>query len=242
MANIDAHVKAILLAGGKGTRLRPLTAVFPKPLVPLGHKPIIEVLLSKLKNSGLTDITISTGYLAELVMALCGDGKKFGVDIDYIKEDEPLGTAGPISLVDDLTDDFVVMNGDLLTTLNFRKMLTYHQEQEADVTIGIHRREVKIDFGVVDTEDGIFKGFREKPTFHYDVSMGFNILSKRVLKYVENNKYLDMPDLILKVHEGGGKVSCYNEDCYWLDIGRMDDYAQAQIDFVENEAEFMGEK
>lgn len=239
---VNSDVKAILLAGGKGTRLRPLTAVFPKPLVPLGHKPIIEVLLSKLKNSGLTDITISTGYLAGLVMAICGDGSKFGVNIDYIGEDEPLGTAGPISLVENLTEDFVVMNGDLLTTLNFKKMIAYHREQEADVTIGIHRREVKIDFGVVDTEDGVFKGFREKPTFNFDVSMGFNILSKRILKYVEKNKYLDMPDLILKVHENGGKIGCYYEDCYWLDIGRMDDYAQAQIDFAENEAEFLGEK
>lgn len=234
-------VKAILLAGGKGTRLRPLTAVFPKPLVPLGEKPIIEILLSKLKNSGLTDITISTGYLAGLVMAICGDGSKFGVKIEYVGEDQPLGTAGSISLIDNLTDDFVVMNGDLLTTLNFKKMIAFHREQDADMTIGIHRREVKIDFGVVDTEDGIFKGFREKPTFNYDVSMGFNILSRRVLKYIKKNEYLDMPELILKVHENGGKVSCYHEDCYWLDIGRMDDYAQAQMDYTENAAEFLGE-
>ncbi len=236
-----SDIKAILLAGGKGTRLRPLTVTFPKPLVPLGDKPIIEILLSKLKNADLTDVTISTGYLAELVMALCGDGKKFGVNIDYINEKSPLGTAGPIGLVENLTENFVVMNGDLLTTLDFRKMIDYHKEQDADVTIGIHRREVKIDFGVVDTKDGVFSGFREKPTYHYDVSMGFNILSNRVLKYVNEDEYLDMPDLILKVHEGGGKVCCYQEDCYWLDIGRMDDYAQAQQDFIENEAKFLGE-
>ncbi len=242
MSNTEGKIRAVLLAGGKGTRLRPLTAVFPKPLVPLGHKPIIEVLLAKLHNSGLKDITISTGYLAELVMALCGNGEKFNVNIDYIKEEEPLGTAGPIGLIEDLPETFVVMNGDLLTTLDFRKIISHHQEQDADITIGVHRREVKIDFGVVDTEDGLFKGFREKPTFNYDVSMGFNILSNRVLKYVKKNQYLDMPDLILKVHENGGKVSCYNEDCYWLDIGRMDDYAQAQVDFVENEREFLGEK
>jgi len=233
-------MKAILLAGGKGTRLRPLTAVFPKPLVPLGHKPIIEILLSKLKHSGLTDITISTGYLAELVMSLCGDGTKYGMDIDYIKEDAPLGTAGPISLIDNLTEDFVVMNGDLLTTLDFTKVIAFHQKQDADITIGIHRREIKIDFGVVDTEGGSFKGFREKPTFDFNVSMGFNILSKRVLKFIEKNKYLDMPNLILEVHNNGGKVSCYEEDCYWLDIGRMEDYAQAQKDFTAHEEKFLG--
>ena len=240
MKSTEARIKAVLLAGGKGTRLRPLTAVFPKPLVPVGHKPIIEVLLAKLKNAGLTDVTISTGYLAELVMALCGDGAKFGLNIDYTKEEKPLGTAGPLGLIEDLPDDFVVMNGDLLTTLNFPKMIAYHREQQSDVTIGIFRREVKIDFGVVDTEDGVFKGFREKPTFNYDVSMGFNILSNRVLKYVKKNEYLDMPDLILKVHEDGGKVNCYREDCYWLDIGRMDDYEQAQKDFEQNEALFLG--
>ncbi len=235
-------IKAILLAGGKGTRLRPLTAVFPKPMVPLGHMPIIEILLSKIKNSGLKNVTVSTGYLAELIMALCGDGSKYDLSIDYIREEEPLGTAGPIGLVEDLPDNFIVMNGDLLTTLNFGKMIDFHVANDADVTIATYKRDVRIDFGVVDRDGEVFKGFSEKPTFHYDVSMGFNILSKRVLKHIEKNQYLDMPDLILKVHEAGGKVRCYQEDCYWLDIGRMDDYAQAQLDFEENQGKFLGEK
>ena len=235
------NTKAVILAGGKGTRLRPLTAVFPKPLVPIGDKPILEILLTKLKNHEFTDAVISTGYLAELIMAVCGDGKKYGMNLTYVNEESPLGTAGSLSLTSDLTDDFIVMNGDLLTTLNLKSMIAYHKEQQADVTIGTHRREIKIDFGVVDTEDGIFQGFREKPTFNHDVSMGVNVLSSRVLKYVNENTYLDMPDLILKVHEQGGKVCCYNEDCYWLDIGRMDDYAKAQSDFCKNESLFLGE-
>lgn len=240
MAENEKTMKAIILAGGKGTRLRPLTAVFPKPLVPLGHKPIIEILLTKLKNFGLTNVTISTGYLAELVMALCEDGRKYGLNIDYIKESSPLGTAGPIGKIQSITDDFIVMNGDLLTTLNFTNIIDFHKKNNADITIGIYQRNVKIDFGVVDMEEGAFKGFREKPTFNYDVSMGVNVLSKRVLEHIKPDTYLDMPDLILKVHNSGGKVCCYREDCYWLDIGRMDDYAQAQADFEENEARFLG--
>ncbi|MFT7304762.1 MAG: NDP-sugar pyrophosphorylase family protein [Candidatus Azotimanducaceae bacterium] len=233
-------VKAIILAGGKGTRLRPLTAVFPKPLVPVGDKPIIEILLTRLKNTGLEEIVVSTGYLAELMMAVCGDGSKYGLSISYVNEDSPLGTAGSLGLVPDLSDTFIVMNGDLLTTLNFKKMIEFHKENEADVTIGTYQREVKIDFGVVDMgADGAFEGFREKPVFHYDVSMGVNVLSKRVMKHVAEGQYLDMPDLILNVHKDGGRVCCYKEDCYWLDIGRLDDYAQAQQDYEANEAKFL---
>ncbi|MEM8546557.1 MAG: sugar phosphate nucleotidyltransferase [Pseudomonadota bacterium] len=234
------NIPAVILAGGKGTRLRPLTAVFPKPMVPLGHKPIIEVLLTKLKNSGLTDITISTGYLAELIMALCGNGEKFGLNISYVHEESPLGTAGSLSLIESLTGDAIIMNGDLLTTLSFQNMIAHHKAQEADVTIAIYQRDVRIDFGVVQTDDQMnFQGFSEKPTYHYDVSMGVNILSEKARSLITHNEYLDMPNLILKVHETGGKVCCYQEDCYWLDIGRMDDYAQAQTDFEANEERFM---
>lgn len=233
--------KVVLLAGGKGTRLRPLTVVFPKPLVPLGDMPILDILLTRLKNLGFDAVTISTGYLAEMIRSLCGTGEKYGLDIDYVHEDHPLGTAGALSLIDGTPENFIVMNGDLLTTLDFNRMKAYHEEQDADVTIAIYKREISIDFGVVETENGIFKGFREKPKLHHDVSMGVNILSHRVMEHVKHNEYLDMPDLILKVHENGGKVCCFQEDCYWLDIGRMDDYAQAQTDYIENRALFLGE-
>mgnify|MGYP001598116532 FL=1 len=235
------NTEVVILAGGKGTRLRPLTVVFPKPLVPIGEMPILEILLTKLKNHGLTNAVISTGYLAELIRAIFGDGKKYGMNLSYVHEESPLGTAGSLSLLKQDADNYIVMNGDLLTTLNFGKMIAFHQTEDADVTIGIHRREVKIDFGVVETQDGQFHGFKEKPTMNYDVSMGVNVLSKRVLEYVKSDTFFDMPDLILKVHENGGKVACFNEDCYWLDIGRMDDYAQAQADFIENQSLFLGQ-
>jgi len=132
------------------------------------------------------------------------------------------------------------MNGDLLTTLDFQSMLEFHREQKADVTVGVFRREVKIDFGVVQSApSGEFSGFREKPTYHFEVSMGVNILRLPVMKYVPRRQRLDMPDLILRVHQNAGRVKCYREDCRWLDIGRMDDYAQAQEEFAENEAAFL---
>lgn len=235
------NFKVVLLAGGKGTRLRPLTVVFPKPLVPLGDKPILDILLTRLKNLGFGEVIISTGYLAEMVRSLCGDGSRYGMSIDYVHEDSPLGTAGALSLIKDLPENYMVMNGDLLTTLDLNAMKAFHIDQDADITIAIFKREINIDFGVVETENGIFKGFREKPKLHHDVSMGVNILSNRVMSHVKENEHLDMPDLILKVHEAGGKVCCFQEDCYWLDIGRMDDYAQAQTDYVANSALFLGE-
>lgn len=239
-SNINAGTSAIVLAGGKGSRLRPFTTVLPKPLMPLGNYPIIEVLLRRLARFNLTDVRLCTGYLSELIMAVCGDGSKYGMRIQYVHEDQPLGTAGPLGLLDGLSDPFIVMNGDLLTTLDFGRMFAFHYQQQADVTIGIYRRDVKIDFGVVEADgEGRFIGFREKPTYHFEVSMGVNILGRSALQHVRRGQHLDMPDLILKVHESGGKVRCYREDCYWLDIGHMEDYSVAQEEFARNERRFL---
>lgn len=233
-------MRAVILAGGKGTRLRPLTAVFPKPLVPLGNKAIIEILLRRLKQFGLTDVTICTGYLAEMIMALCGDGKKFGLNIDYLPEETPLGTAGPLAQLQNSTDPIIVMNGDLLTTLSFTRMLESHKQANADMTIGIYKRDVKIDFGVVQKDEtGQFTGFEEKPTYHFEVSMGVNIISANALKHIKPGEYFDMPDLVKAVHASGGKVNCFQEDCFWLDIGRLDDYGLAQEEFENNEERFL---
>lgn len=236
----NSGVRAVILAGGKGTRLKPLTAVFPKPLVPLGNKPILEILLRRLASSGLKDVTICTGYLAELIRAVCGDGSKFGLRIEYVSEEQPLGTAGPLSLIPDLTDPFIVMNGDLLTTLDFRSMLRFHDRQKADFTVGVFPREVKIDFGVIQFDArGEFDGYREKPKYNFEVSMGVNVIGLSAMKHVLSGKHLDMPDLVLRVHGGGGRVKCYREACRWLDIGRMDDYALAQEEFAQNEDAFL---
>ena len=235
------NVLAIILAGGKGTRLRPLTAVFPKPLVPLGNKPIIEILLRQLKRAEFKRINLCTGYLSELIRAVCGTGEKFGLEINYTHEEEPLGTAGPLGLIEERTDPVIVMNGDLLTTLDFSRMLQFHHDESADITIGAYQRAVKIDFGVIESDkNNDFIGFQEKPVFNFEVSMGVNILGQRALEKITRNTYLDMPDLILQVHKKGGRISCYREDCFWLDIGRMDDYALAQEKFSEQEDFFLG--
>jgi NDP-sugar pyrophosphorylase family protein len=234
------EIRAVILAGGKGTRLRPLTAVFPKPLVPLGNKPIIEILLTRLAACGIVDVTICTGYLAELVKAVCGDGSKWGLKIDYVGEEQPLGTAGPLAGIANLTDPILVMNGDLLTTLDFRKMVAFHREEKADFTLGVFPREVKIDFGVIQFgEDRQFNGYIEKPTYHYDVSMGVNVISTGAMRQVVPGEYMDMPDLVLGVHRSGGRVKCFRDSCRWLDIGRMDDYSLAQEEFERDEASFL---
>lgn len=236
-----ADIDVVILAGGKGTRLRPLTAVFPKPLVPLGNKPILEILLTRLAGLGFRSVVLCTGYLEELLRAVVGDGSRFGLAIRYVHESEPLGTAGPVANIPDLTDTFLVMNGDLLTTLDFRKMLQYHHAQGADATIAVYRREVRIDFGVIKNNgNGVFEDYIEKPEYQFEVSMGVNVLNRSVLEHLTPGRFADMPDLIKTVHETGGTVRCYREDCFWLDIGRMDDYARAQEEFVQNEATFLG--
>lgn len=242
--DLPASTRIIILAGGRGTRLKPLTVVFPKPLVPLGDKPILEIVLRRISRMGFKQVTLCTGYLGELIAAVCGDGSQFGLQIEYAQEHgPPLGTAAPLANVDNLTDTFIVMNGDLLTTLDFRKLLAYHFDQKADITVGVYRRDVRIDFGVVEADGaGRFLQFHEKPTYHFEVSMGVNVLNRSVMRFVSKGQFLDMPDLITKVHTSGGAVRCYREDCYWLDIGRMDDYAIAQEEFAQRQQLFLGEE
>jgi NDP-mannose synthase len=235
------EISVAVLAGGQGTRLRPLTTVFPKPLVPLADKPIIEILLRRLAAQGFRRVTLCTGYLAELIRAVCADGSQFGLSIDYVNEPRRLGTAGPLGLVPGLSDPFLVMNGDLLTTLDFGAMLDTHRGAAAAATMAIARRCVNIDFGVIESgPDGRFQKYVEKPTIHYDVSMGAYVLARRVLRHVESGVRLDMPELISRVAAAGDGVSCYRSDCHWLDIGRMDDYALAQEQYARDPDLFLG--
>jgi len=222
-------MKAVILAGGKGTRLRPYTTAFPKPLMPVGDKPILEIILRQLKSHGINEIIMAVGHLAELIMTFFGDGSKFGVRIKYSREDEPLGTAGPLSLVkDELTETFLVMNGDILTTLNYSDLIEYHKRSGAIATIALNKRDVYIDFGVVELdEDSNITDYIEKPTLHYLVSMGIYVFEPEVLKYIPNNKKFDFPDLVKKLISAGEKVKGYIYDGYWRDIGRPEDYEKA---------------
>lgn len=235
-------MKAVILAGGKGTRLRPFTAVLPKPLVPLGEMPVLEIVIRQLRHHGFRDLVLCAGHLAQLIMAFFGDGSRWGVSIEYVVEDEPLGTAGPLARLRDLGDDFLVLNGDLLTTLSFSRLFEFHRAQRADATIGVYRRRIQIDFGVLEFDPAMrLARYTEKPVLEHDVSMGINALSARALRFIEPGKHLDIPELMTRIRDAGGSVLGYREDCYWLDIGRVEDYEAAQSEFEARRALFLPE-
>lgn len=233
-------MRAVILAGGRGTRLRPYTTVFPKPLMPIDDMPILEVVIRQLRHAGITDIVMAVGHLAELLQAYFGDGGRWGVHITYSREDQPLGTAGPLALIAGLDDTFLVMNGDVLTTLDYRALLAEHRAHGGIATIATHARNVKIDLGVIETDGaGALTDYIEKPTYHYRVSMGIYIFEPAVRAYIEPGQRLDFPDLIHRLLDAGRPVQSYAFDGYWLDIGRPDDYEQAVEEFARLRGQFL---
>lgn len=230
-------MRAVILAGGKGQRLKPFTVNFPKPLVPLGDRPVLEILIQRLIRFGITDITLTLGHLAELVRAYFQHRKGLvdQITLRYVEEEEPTGTAGSLALVPGLEETFLTMNGDLLTNLDFDQLVQFHREQKAMLTVATHTRRVKIDLGVVEL-DGNHRitHYVEKPEATYQVSMGVYVYEPGVLRYIERGKYLDFPDLVLRLLKNNEPVCAYPTDCLWLDIGRPDDYAKAQELFTEN--------
>jgi NDP-sugar pyrophosphorylase family protein len=233
-------MQAVVLAGGKGTRLAPYTNILPKPLMPIGNMPILEVLLRQMKVAGFDEVTLTVGHLAELLEAFFKDGQRFGLHIRYSIEDNPLGTAGPLASVGNITDTFLVCNGDVLTTLDLKELLKFHREQKGIATIAMHHRNVKINLGVIEMNGGYeIAGYVEKPSMDYMVSMGIYIFEPEILKYIEPNRYLDFPDLVLKVLAAKEKVYGYPFDGYWQDLGNPEDYQQAQQDFTEMQSQFL---
>lgn len=227
----DLVERAVLLVGGRGSRLAPFTATFPKPLMPLDDVPVLEVVLWRLIDGGIKRATLALGHLGELIQAYLHHRPELRdlIEIDYVREDAPLGTAGALSLVDDLDDTFIVMNGDLLTDVDVQKLVEFHRSQHAALTIAVQRREVNIDLGVLDvTPDHSVVGYHEKPTQNFTVSMGVYVYEPAVLRYVEPARYLDFPELAKRLIADGERVAAYETDCLWLDIGRPDDYARAQ--------------
>jgi NDP-sugar pyrophosphorylase family protein len=225
-------LNAVILAGGKGRRLRPYTTVLPKPLMPLGDMPIVEVVLRQLAAFGFEEVTLAVGYLAELLMAYCGDGSKFGLRVCYSKEEEPLGTAGPLALIKGLDDTFLVMNGDVLTSLDLAALVRQHRSNGAVATIATHRREQQINYGIIESDESRrITAYVEKPRYHYQVSMGVYVLEPEVLNTMQPGVYLDLPDLVRGLMAAGRPVLAYPFDGYWLDIGRHDDYEQAVEEF-----------
>jgi NDP-mannose synthase len=231
---------AIILAGGKGTRLKPFTVTIPKPLLPLGDAPILEVVLQQLASAGFDRVVITLGHMAHLFYAVIGDGSRWNIHIDYCLEEEALGTAGPLRLINNLDENFLVMNGDLLTTLDYCDLFKAHVSSSAWGTIALHRREVHIDYGVIHADDnGLLKEYIEKPTIPYSVSMGINVLNKRCIDYIPDTGKFDMPQLMMAMRQAGKNVVCHETGCYWQDIGRFDDYKQASEDFDQDPSRFI---
>ena len=220
--------RAIILAGGKGTRLRPYTVVLPKPLMPIGEYPILEVVVRQLARHGFDHITMAVNHQAELIKAFFGDGSRWGVLIDYSLEDQPLGTMGPLKLIKDIPEHFLVMNGDILTDLPFRAFYEQHVNTNRLFTISSHRREQLIDYGVLEiNEHENLLGFSEKPKTTYEVSMGIYMLSCDVLQFIPDGIPYGFDNLMLDLLKAKHQVTVRSYNGYWLDIGRPDDYMQA---------------
>lgn len=233
-------MRALLLAGGRGTRLRPFTTNFPKPLVPVGDVPIMEILLRQLKSAGVDQATLLTGHLAYLLESYFTDGAAIGLRIDYLRESEPRGTAGPLrALAGQIDDDFFVVNGDLLTDVDFSGLMRRHRQSGAAVTVATYQRAEQIQLGVLTlAESGDVTSYDEKPTLHLDVSMGAYVMSPAVLDRIPDRHY-DMPQLILDLLADGQRVAAHRHEGYWLDVGRVDDYATAIEMFNENPEKFI---
>jgi NDP-mannose synthase len=229
--------KAVILAGGTGSRLAPYTTVLPKPLMPIGDRAILDVIVRQLAAYGFMDLTFAVGYLGHLIKAVFGDGSDHGVSIEYLDEPEPLGTAGPLRKLGDVDGTLLVMNGDLLTSVDFREFLDVHQRSRNAMTIATHRRVVHVDYGVLHVagtsrEVDVVTGYDEKPELPYIVSMGVYALEPRAIDVIPDGRF-DIPDLVLRLLEVGEPVGSYLFDGYWLDIGRHDDYQRALDDYEE---------
>lgn len=222
-------MRAVILAGGQGTRLRPYTTILPKPLVPLGERPILELILNQLTSAGFDEVDLSVGHLGGLIRAYLTESARLddGLEIRYLWEDEPLGTAGALRMIEAPDDSFLVMNGDILTTLDYGDLMRFHKEEQPALTIAAHRKEVRLALGVIEGEGREVRGFVEKPTLDYEVSMGIYVYGPKALEHVPAEGRFDFPDLVHALLGAGERVLAYPFDGDWFDIGTRDEYEQA---------------
>ena len=233
-------MKAVVLAGGRGTRLAPYTTVLPKPLVPVGDKPILEIILRQLAHYGFSDVVLSLGHLGELIEAYVGQVRWPEVQIAFVRETEPLGTAGPLGLVAGLDETCLVMSGDILTSLDYRRLVAHHRQRGAILTIGIHERRQRLEVGIVELDtEGAVRAFVEKPELHHLVSMGVYVCEPEVLAYVEPRTRLDMPELVARLLAAGRPVTGFRSDAHWLDVGMFQEHARASELFVSHRDLFL---
>ncbi|EHQ87550.1 sugar phosphate nucleotidyltransferase [Desulfosporosinus youngiae] len=221
-------MQTIILAGGRGSRLDPYTRILPKPLFPIGDKPIAHILVNQLKHADFTEIIMCLGYLADFIKLYFKDGSDFGLKIRYSTETVPLGTAGPLKIVNNLEEDFLVVNGDELTTLDFRALYEHHIAMKADMTVAVHKKAVYSAFGVLEVKDGQVTAYSEKPTLNYWASMGIYVVNKRILSLIPDNERYDMPDLVQTLLSQHAQVVSYESDDLWFDIGTPADLEKAK--------------
>lgn len=237
-------MRAVILAGGKGVRLAPYTSVFPKPLMPIGDMPIMEIIIRQLSTYAFNEIFVSVGHLSRLIQAYFGDGSAWGVEIRYVSEELPLGTAGALALIPPSTEPTLVMNADVLSTLHYADLMTSHAASGAALTVGLFTKQVKIDLGVLRVSDRKVTEYIEKPTFDYQVSMGVYVVMPIVHDFIirRGARRLDFPDVVSTLIADGGFVSGYPFSGYWLDIGRPADYEEAVAEFERSRSLFLPER
>lgn len=234
-------MQAVLMAGGKGTRLRPFTAVLPKPLVPVGEISILEMVLRQLRYYGFDEVVICVGHKAELIMAVVGDGKRFGLEVRYHLEDKPLGTVGALPQVEGLKENFLVMNGDICCDLDFSLIHRSHVDHGAAATIGCYQREEQIELGVVklDMEGGEIVGFEEKPIHHLWVAMGVYALNRRVIDLIPRSQFFGFDSLLHRMLAEKIRIRAFQFRGLWLDIGRPDDYEKLLQEFDDHRLAYL---
>lgn len=224
-------MQSIILAGGRGSRLDPYTRILPKPLFPIGDKPIAEILVRQLHLAGFNEIIMCLGYLADFIKLYFQDGSYFGLTIRYSVETQPLGTAGPLRMVKDLEENVLVVNGDELTTLDFRALYEHHLATQADMTVAVQKKSVSSSFGVLEIKDGQVIAYSEKPTINYWASMGIYVINKRIISLIPENERFDMPDLVQHLLLKNAQVVSYESQDLWFDIGTMSDLEKAKEEF-----------
>ena len=225
-------MRAVVMAGGYGKRLRPLTEELPKPMLPVGDRPLLEIIVNGLREAGIRQVNMATHYKGEMIANHFKDGQDFGVDIRYVNEDQPLGTAGALSLLEESNDPLLVINGDILTRVDFRAMLNFHREHDAELTVGVRQYEFSVPYGVIDTDGVSVRGISEKPVVRQFINAGIYLLNPSVRQLIPNGQHYDIPDLIHQLLKDGRNVVSFPIREYWLDIGKSEQYDQANIDLA----------